>query len=143
MSLADEEGFPRQGVVDFVNNVVNPETGTITIRGVFANPDHLLQPGMFVRLRLPVGRPRKVLLVIDRALVAEDGKDYLLVVDAKNVVARRPVKRGIILEDGRRVIEEGVAADDWVIVGRAKGICVGDKVKPERVAMPKKVERPE
>jgi WD40 repeat protein len=73
MGLQDEKDYPHQGTVDFVNNAVNPSTGTLALRGVFANPQpasgvRLLQPGMFVRIRLPIGDPKPRLLVIDRAI---------------------------------------------------------------------------
>src|SRR5262249_56103294 len=73
MGLEGEDGFPHKGTVNFVNNVVNPSTGTIAVRGLFSNPKppngrRLLSPGMFVRIRLPIGQPHPAVLVVDRAL---------------------------------------------------------------------------
>src|SRR5262249_17508847 len=68
LGLANEEGFPHRGTVNFVENQVNPKTGTIRLRGVFPNKDQVLLPGLFGRVRAPIGRPHKALLVSDRAL---------------------------------------------------------------------------
>src|SRR6185437_3865152 len=79
MGLENEDGYPHQGVLNFVNNIINPSTGTIAIRGIFANPipvpngRRLLSPGMFVRIRLPIGQPHPALLVVDRALASDQG----------------------------------------------------------------------
>ena len=105
MGLADEEGFPHTGFVDFANNVVDSSTGTITARGVFANPagpsgSRLLRPGMFVRVRLPLGEPHKAVLVAERALGTDQGKKYLLVVDDQQRGAVPPGRGGTVA--GRR-----------------------------------------
>src|SRR5205807_2683925 len=86
MGLEGEDGFPHKGALDFVNNQVNPSTGTIAVRGVFANPKppkgtRLLTPGLFVRVRLPLGEPHPALLVIDRAVGSDQGLKYVYVVD--------------------------------------------------------------
>jgi multidrug efflux system membrane fusion protein len=85
MALEGEEGFPRKGTIDFVNNVVNPSTGTKAWRGKFDNPKppngvRLLSPGMFVRVRLPIGDPAPGLLVVDRAVASDQGLKYVYVV---------------------------------------------------------------
>src|SRR5262249_26864641 len=86
MGLADEEGHPHTGYADSANNVVNPSTGPTSIRGVFATPatpvgPRLLRPGMFVRIHLPLGKPRPAVLVADKAIGTDQGQKYLLVVD--------------------------------------------------------------
>ena len=141
MGLANEPGHPHRGTVDFVNNKVNPLTGTIVVRGVFANPKpprgpRLLLPGEFVRIHLPLGDPSPAILVADRALATDQGRKYLLVVDEKNVVQYRPVKLGMLLEDGLRVIQEGIKASDWVIVNGLQEVRPRMEANPERVAMP-------
>ena len=88
--------IPHQGTVNFVNNQVNPNTGSISVRGVFANPKpangiRLLSPGMFVRVRLPIGQPHPALLVIDRAIGSDQGLKFVYVVDAENKVQYRRV----------------------------------------------------
>ena len=95
MGLQGEEGFPHEGEVDFVNNQLNPTTGSILIRGVFPNPKpaggvRLLSPGMFVRIRLPIGQPHPATLVIDRAVLSDQGLKYVYVVDAEQHGAVSP-----------------------------------------------------
>jgi RND family efflux transporter MFP subunit len=120
MALANDTGFPHQGVIDFVDNQVNASTGTINVRGKFPNPDlktgsHALAPGFFVRVRLPIGDPHAARLVAERAIGTDQGQKYVLIVNAKHEVEYRPVKLGK-LENGLRVIEEGLQGDEQVIV---------------------------
>ena len=141
MGLEGEPGFPHQGVIDFVNNVVNPSTGTIAVRGRFANPlppngRRLLSPGMFVRIRLPIGQPHPALLVVDRALASDQGRKYAYVVDAENKVQYRAVTTGPLQDDGLRVIESGLKPDDRVVVGALQQLRPKMDVDPEPTAMP-------
>ena len=101
---------------------MNPNTGSISVRGVFANPKpangvRLLSPGMFVRVRLPIGQPHPAILVIDRAVGSDQGLKFVYVVDAENKVQYRRVSTGALQEDGLRVITEGLKPDEWVVVG--------------------------
>jgi RND family efflux transporter MFP subunit len=137
MGLADEMGLPHQGVLDFVDNQVDPKTGTVRLRGVFANADQLMVPGLFARVRLPLGEPYKALLVSEAAVYTEDGKKYLLVVDDKDVVRRREVKVGTV-HDGLQVIAAGLQPTDRVVLGKVKGAQEGEKVVPQLVEMPMK-----
>jgi multidrug efflux system membrane fusion protein len=141
MGLQGEDGFPHQGTVNFVNNQVNPTTGSILVRGVFANPKppgglRLLSPGMFVRIRFPIGRPHPAALVIDRAIGSDQGMKFVYVLDAKDTVQYRRVTTGALQEDGLRVIEQGLAPEDWVVVGGLQQVRPRMPVKSERVAMP-------
>src|SRR5206468_7690108 len=77
LGLATEEGFPHQGTINFVDNQVNPKTGTLRVRGVFPNKDEALSPGFFARVRVPIGRPHQALLVSDRALDNDQGQKIL------------------------------------------------------------------
>jgi len=140
MGLSDEQGFPHTGYIDFANNVVNPSTGTVTVRGVFDNPlgtsgRRLLKPGMFVRVRLPIGKPYAALLVSEVALATDQGQKCVYVVDAKNQVEYRRVKVGPVQSDGLRVIEEGVKAGEWVLVSGLQLVRPRLEVKPEPVPM--------
>ena len=123
MGLQGEEGFPRKGIVDFVNNQVNPTTGSILARGVFDNPlppggRRLLMPGMFVRIRLPIGQPHPALLVIDRAIGSDQGLKYVYVVDAQSKIEYRRVETGPLESDGLRVDHrQGLKPDELVVVG--------------------------
>ncbi|OWK35574.1 efflux RND transporter periplasmic adaptor subunit [Fimbriiglobus ruber] len=141
MGIEGDEGFPRRGTIDFVNNVVNPSTGTIAVRGEFPNPkpEHgrrLLSPGMFVRIRLPIGDPHNALLVVDRALGTDQGLKYAYVVDAEHKVQYRRVKVGALQDDGLRVIEDGLKPDDWVVVGGLQQLRPKSVADTEQVAMP-------
>jgi RND family efflux transporter MFP subunit len=141
MGLENEPGFPHSGAIDFVNNVVNPSTGTIAVRGIFPNPlppsgRRLLSPGMFVRIRLPIGQPQPALLVVDRALGSDQGQKYAYVVDEENKIQYRRVKVGALQDDGLRVIEEGLNAGDWVVVGALQQLRPKMDVDPEQTAMP-------
>ena len=100
MGLQGETGHPHEGKINFVNNQVNPTTGSITMRGVFDNPkppggERLLSPGMFVRIRLPIGNAYPALLVIDRAIGSDQGLKYVYVLDAENrcSLAASPLER--------------------------------------------------
>jgi multidrug efflux system membrane fusion protein len=141
MGLQGEDGFPHAGTVNFVNNQVNPATGSITVRGVFQNPlpeggIRLLSPGMFVRVRLPIGQPHPALLVIDRAIGSEQGLKFVYVLDAENKLQPRRVTTGPLQEDGLRVITEGLKADDWLLVGGLPQVRARLQIQPERVTMP-------
>jgi len=141
MGLQGEEGHPHKGTINFVNNQLNPATGSITMRGVFANPkpargEQLLSPGMFVRIRLPIGKPYPALLVIDRAIGSDQGLKYVDVLDADNKVQYRRITTGALQPDGLRVIMEGLKPDDWVIVGGLPQIRARMEVRPDRTTMP-------
>jgi multidrug efflux system membrane fusion protein len=141
MGLQDEERFPHAGTIDFINNQVNPTTGSITVRGVFANPIlrqgvRLLSPGMFLRIRLPIGQPHPALLVIDRAIGFDQGLKYVYVVDGENKVQYRRVTTGPLQENGLRVVESGLKPEDWVVVGAIQQVRPGMAIRPDQAAMP-------
>jgi multidrug efflux system membrane fusion protein len=141
MGLQDEEGFPHEGRVDFVNNQVNPTTGSITMRGVFPNPKlaggvRLLTPGMFVRIRTPIGLPHPALLIIDRAIGSDQGLKYVYVLDADNNAQYRRVRTGALQDNGLRVIESGLSAGDWVVVGALQQVRPRMEVRRDEIPMP-------
>jgi multidrug efflux system membrane fusion protein len=141
LGLQGEEGYTHTGTVDFVNNVVNPSTGTIAVRGVFQNPlptngTRLLSPGMFVRIRLPIGKPHNALLVIDRAIGSDQGLKFVYVVDAQNKIQYRRVTTGPLQDDGLRVIQDGLKPDDWVVVGGLQQVRPRMEVQTEQIDMP-------
>jgi membrane fusion protein, multidrug efflux system len=141
MGLQDEQGFPHAGTIDFINNQVNPTTGSVTVRGVFPNlilsqGVRLLSPGMFVRIRLPIGQPHSALLVIDRAISSDQGLKYVYVVDAQNNVQYRRVTTGPLQENGLRVIQSGLKPEEWVAVGALQQVRPGMNVRPDQTAMP-------
>ncbi len=141
MGLQGEQGFPHEGHVNFINNTVDPFTGTITFRAVYANPKpkvgvRLLSPGMFVRVRIPLGEPRKALLVNDRAVGTDQGLKFLYVVGADGKVVYRRVTLGSLQDDGLRVIDDGLKPDEWVVVSGLQQIRPRMEVSPERMEMP-------
>lgn len=135
LGLANEKGYQHQGTVNFVDNQVNPRTGTIRLRGVFANMEQVLLPGLFARIRCPVGRSHKALLVNDRALDTDQEQKVVYVVNEKNEVVSRPVRLGS-LHDGLREITEGLAPGERVIVNGLQQVRPGATVEPKLVDMP-------
>jgi multidrug efflux system membrane fusion protein len=172
LGLPNEEGYSHKGTINFRNNQVNSSTGSISMRGVFANPKlpkglpslaastvgllpsgqglgpllplaplagtpgtRLLAPGMFVRVRLPIGDPHPARLVIDRAIQSDQGLKYVYVVDKDNKVQYRRVKTGSLQSDGLRVIE-GVEPDEWIVVGGIQQVRPKMTIKPQPTDMP-------
>jgi multidrug efflux system membrane fusion protein len=141
MALEGEDGYPHQGRLNFINNQVNPSTGTIAVRGTFHNTRGAgnlwaLLPGRFVRVRLPLGTAHPGRLVIDRAISSDQGLKYVYVVDAENKAQYRRVKTGALQEDGLRVIEEGLTPEDRVVVGGLQQLRPRMEVKPDLTPMP-------
>jgi RND family efflux transporter MFP subunit len=136
LGLADEEGLPHAGTIDFVDNQVNPKTGTQRFRGTFPNQDDVLLPGLFARLRMPVSSPHPALLVTDRAVDTDQGQKIVYVVDGKNEVVSRSIRIGL-LHDGLREIADGLKAGDRVVVNGLQTVRPGVVVEPKLVEMPK------
>ncbi len=135
LGLANEVGYPHAGRVDFVDQGVDPNTGTFLLRGSFANPaPHVILPGMFVRIRAPIDQREAALLVAERALGAGQSGRYVLVVNEENVVEYRPVEVGASM-DRMRVIEKGLQPEDWVVVKGLLRARPGATVNPERQEM--------
>jgi RND family efflux transporter MFP subunit len=141
VGLADEEGFPRRGQVDSVDTRFDPANGTLRCRAVIPNPDGLLLPGLFARVRLVTGAPSKALLVSGDAVLTDQGQRYLFVVSDRDVVERRTVKLGM-LHDDLRAVKEGLKEGEWVVVDGLETVKAGMTVKPERVAMPTRSSTP-
>ncbi|HEY4761049.1 MAG TPA: efflux RND transporter periplasmic adaptor subunit [Thermoguttaceae bacterium] len=135
ISLANEEGFPHRGILDFADNKVDPSTGTISIRGVFDNSARYLTPGMFTRVRLPASDPHKALLVSESALGTDRDKKFLMVVDKDKVAQYHQVRLGSVQGD-LRVIESGIQPDDEIIVNGIQRVRPGMKVTPHPGPMP-------
>lgn len=119
--LDSDQGFPHKGVMDFANNRVDQTTGTLQVRGVVANPQGRFVPGSRTRVRIPFGDPYQALLVPDTAILTDQDKKYVFLLNEKNVVYRRDIKPGRLLDDGLRVVsaaEKGqeITPSDWVIV---------------------------
>jgi len=128
MQLADEKDFPHEGTIDFADNRLNPDTGTILIRGVFEDKDDLLGPGLFVRLRFPTGLPYEAVLVPQESIGTDQGRKYLAVVGADGVAQFRTVTPGAIQPDGWQVVSGDVKAGDRVVVDGLIKVRSGEKV---------------
>ena len=115
IQLENETDFPHKGVIDFVDNTVDAATGTIQVRGVFPNPDEILTPGLFARMRIEGSGPYKALLVPDAAVGTDQNERYLLTVGADGAVVSKPVVLGRLFGT-MRVITSGISANDEVIV---------------------------
>ena len=115
MGLADEAGFPHKGYMDFVDNRIDPGTGTMRARGVFSNADHSLSPGFFGRIRIPGSGKYPALLIPDRALGSDQAQKFVYVVNAEKKVEFRPVKIGPMI-DGLRVVKEGLKAGEQIVI---------------------------
>ena len=146
LGLADEgNAYPHEGNIDFVDNQVDRSTGTLEVRGKFPNPrlkedspeaiGRLLSPGMFVRIRMPIGPPYKALVVPQASLLNDQGEKYLLVVNKDNVVEYRPIEVGPEQPDGTQVVipqkvhigKEGRPSDD-ASLPTVESLQVGDRV---------------
>jgi RND family efflux transporter MFP subunit len=130
VALQTDTGFPHKGHLDYVSPTLNQSTGTISVRGILDNPDRVLLPGFFVRVRVPFDQQQNALLVPDAALGADQAGRYLLVVNSGNVVEQRQVTTGQ-LEGNLRVIETGLKPDDRVVVGGLLRAIPGQKVDPQ------------
>jgi RND family efflux transporter MFP subunit len=131
VQLVTDEGFPREGILDFVDIAVLAGTGTVRCRAVLDNSDRLLMPGMFVRVRLPFGDPRAALLIPDRAIGTDQGNKFVYVVDAENRVTNRPITLGFLEDDGLRVVDAGLKEGDRVITSGLNRVRPGITVRPD------------
>jgi RND family efflux transporter MFP subunit len=135
VGLQNERGYPHKGRLDYASPTIDPSTGTLLVRAALANKDRVLLPGMFVRVRVPVGTEKNALLVPDDALGTDQSGRYLLTVNKDDVVEQHTVAIGA-LEGTLRVIEKGITADDRVIVGGIQRAIPGQRVAPHEAAAP-------
>lgn len=138
VGLANEEGYPHQGVIDFADNRVDPATGTIRVRGTFDNAARIFRPGLFTRVRVPMGQTRQALLVAERAIGIDQGMKYVLTVDDKGIVQQQFVELGPLQDDGLRVITRGLQSGAWVVVTGLQRARPGKPVTPQRAEMPRR-----
>jgi RND family efflux transporter MFP subunit len=131
VGLANEpDTYPHQGHLDYVDPFVDPRTGTITVRGVFPNDDDALLPGIFCRVRVPLAVRTEAVLISERAIGTDQGQKYVLLANAENTVEYRRVRLGPIFE-GLRVVDEGLKAEDRVIVNGLLRVRAGVKIDPK------------
>src|SRR6202041_2653866 len=134
IGLANEEGFPHTGTVDFVDNQLNPQTGTIRARAVLQDKDGQFTPGLFAGVELLGGGEYSAILIDDRAVNTDQSQKYVLLLGANNQIEYRKVKLGRVI-DGMRVVREGLKAGDVIVVNGAQRVHPGITVTPQRVNM--------
>jgi RND family efflux transporter MFP subunit len=130
LSLADEEGFPRRGWLESLDNRVDPATGTIRLRAEFANSDGRMVPGLFARIRVPLSAEYLATLIEERAIGTDQGQKYVLTLTSTNTVEYRPVMLGPLV-NGLRVVRSGLAAGEEVIVNGLQRVRPGMAVMPQ------------
>jgi RND family efflux transporter MFP subunit len=144
MALAGEKDFPHKGAVDGLNNLVDPKTGTIQMRGVFANPKGLFLPGLYARVRLPVGKPYTALVVPSDAVMTQGGRDgvsvkSVFVVSEDNIAAEHQVTTGPAFQDAKaswQIIHTGLKPGEWVVVNGIRRVHHGQRVEAKRLQTP-------
>jgi multidrug efflux system membrane fusion protein len=149
ISLSDEKDFPHEGIVDFTDNRVDINTGTLRFRAQLNNPKHFISPGLFVKIRLPIGDPHPALMIREQALISDQGEKKVYVIEPKVdekgapqtdqaapvfVVAERKVQGLGVLRDGFREIQSGMKPNDRVVVSGMQRLRPGGVVRPERIA---------
>jgi RND family efflux transporter MFP subunit len=135
LGLADEDGqFPHKGYVDFVDNRLDPQTGTIRARAVFSNKDRVFTPGLFARLKLIGSGKYKAALVLDRAIGTDQDKKFVLVLKPDATVEYRSIVPGRII-DGLRVVTSGLKEGDKIVINGLQRVRPGMKVTPTLAAM--------
>jgi len=135
VGLQTEAGYPHKGKLDYIAPILNQSTGTLPVRGLLPNPDRVLLPGYFVRVRVPYDKQENALLVPDVSLGSDQSGRYMLVVNGDDVVEQRKVQTGP-LDGDLRVIEDGLKPDDKVVVAGLLRVIPGQKVAPK----PQKIE---
>ncbi|OQW78082.1 MAG: efflux transporter periplasmic adaptor subunit [Proteobacteria bacterium ST_bin11] len=134
LAVADEIDFPHQGKLDYIAPREDAATGTLTLRGVFANPDEPLSPGFFARLRVQASASYPALLLPDRAIATDQAQRFVWVINQDNQAEYRQVTPGSRIGE-MRVIRSGLQAGDWVVVEGLQKLKPGAKVNPERTSL--------
>jgi multidrug efflux system membrane fusion protein len=134
MGLANEDGYSREGKVQYVDNRLDTSSGTIRVRATFDNPDGALVPGLYARIRLGGGNPHKAILIDEKALGTDQSKRFVMVVDAQNKAQYREVQLGSA-QDGLRVVSAGLKPGERIVVNGLQRVRPGDAVDPHLVPM--------
>jgi RND family efflux transporter MFP subunit len=129
LALDIDNGYPYEGIIDFVENRVDPKTGTLKVRAKFANKNNALSPGLHARIKLPMGEPHKELAISERAIGSTQGQKYVFLVNEENRVVEQPVTLGS-LENNLRVIAAGLKPADRVIINGLQRVREGATVNP-------------
>lgn len=131
MGLSTQTGYRYEGELDYAGITVNPQTGTLQLRGIFANSDARILPGLFARIRAPYAQTHDAVLVPAEAVGSDQQGNYVLTVDDKNIVARKSVQAGQQIGE-KSVISSGLKGDEWLVVEGLLRAIPGREVSPER-----------
>ncbi|WP_446743137.1 efflux RND transporter periplasmic adaptor subunit [Silvibacterium acidisoli] len=135
VALANEQGFPHAGHIDFVDNQLNPNTGTIRARVVVANPERTLTPGLFARVQLQSSIPQQAILIDDKAILTDQDRKYVYVVGPGNTAQRKDIVLSG-MSDGLRIVKSGLTSQDRVVVGGLQLIYFpGAPIAPTEISM--------
>jgi multidrug efflux system membrane fusion protein len=140
LAVADELNFPHQGHLDYISPREDAATGTLTLRGVFANPDELLSPGFFARMRIRGSAPYPAVLLPDRAIGTDQAQSFVWVVNQENQVEYRTVVLGAHIGQSR-VIIKGLKPEEWTVIEGIQKLKPGIKVNPERISSTERNEK--
>jgi RND family efflux transporter MFP subunit len=134
LGLANEEGYPHKGYIDFMDNQMNPASGTLRVRAVFDNSDRLFTPGLFARIRLVGSGKYKAILIRDDAVGTDQDKKFVLSLAQDGTVQYQPVQLGPIV-DGLRVVKQGLTPGDQIVVSGVMRVRPGMKVNADHSSM--------
>jgi multidrug efflux system membrane fusion protein len=134
VGLADEDGFPHEGKLEFVDNQLDTRSGSVRLRAVFANADRSMAPGLFARVQIGGGDLRKELLISDRAVGTDQSHKFVFVVDADGKAERREVSLGPVV-DGLRVVRDGLKPGEKIVVNGLQRVKPGAPIKAQSVPM--------
>lgn len=130
LKLQDESDFTHQGTINFVDNEIDVDTGTIQVRAVFDNGERIFEPGLFGRMRLTTTEPFEALLVPDHIIGTEQTRKFVYTVNTEGKAERSYLKLGTLTEDMMRIVKGGLGATDQVVVGNLQMIQPGMQIQP-------------
>jgi RND family efflux transporter MFP subunit len=136
LGLPGEKEYPHAGLLDFASITLAPTSGTLLLRGVFPNPAGAILPGLYARIHVPL-KEGPALLVPQEAVAYDQRGSFVMVVNGQNTVQRHSVKTGSLV-DHLRVIEEGLAGKEWVVIKGLQRAIPGREVMPQRQEIAKK-----
>ena len=134
LAVADEAGFPHEGHLNYISPREDTTTGTVTLRGEFPNPDGLLSPGFFARMRVRGNAPYPAILLPDKTIATDQAQRFVWVVNSENQVEYRQVFLGAHIGQSQ-VITQGLKSDEWVVIEGLQKVRPGAKVNPERISL--------
>jgi multidrug efflux system membrane fusion protein len=141
LQLADEKDAEHEGKMDFVDNRIDTATGTAQGRAIFPNPDRLLIPGLFAKVRLLGEGPYQALLVPDGAIGTDQSQKFVFVIDEQNVARRQTIVPGR-MEGSLRIIREGLKGDERIVVDGVQRVRAGSPVTPQETQITEEAAKP-